>query len=48
MSDLKKFQVELIEHGMAVGALKFGSFTLKSGRSVVPTYFCLEHRRILV
>ncbi|KAK7685005.1 hypothetical protein QCA50_011840 [Cerrena zonata] len=32
MADLQKFQVELIEHGMAVGALKFGSFTLKSGR----------------
>ncbi|KAI0074972.1 orotate phosphoribosyltransferase [Panus rudis PR-1116 ss-1] len=32
MPDLKKYQNELIEHGMAVGALKFGSFTLKSGR----------------
>ena len=37
MSNLKEYQTELIEHGMAVGALKFGSFTLKSGRSVVPT-----------
>ena len=29
---LDKHQSELIEHAMAVGALKFGSFTLKSGR----------------
>ena len=29
---LEKHQSELIEHTMAVGALKFGSFTLKSGR----------------
>ena len=29
---LEKHQAELIEHAMAVGALKFGSFTLKSGR----------------
>ena len=29
---LEKHQSELIEHAMAVGALKFGSFTLKSGR----------------
>ena len=34
MSNLEKYQTELIEHGMAVGALKFGTFTLKSGRSV--------------
>ncbi|THH00725.1 hypothetical protein EW026_g1846 [Hermanssonia centrifuga] len=33
MSSLEKYQTELIEHGMTVGALKFGSFTLKSGRS---------------
>ncbi|GJE86493.1 orotate phosphoribosyltransferase [Phanerochaete sordida] len=33
MSALQKYQTELIEHGMAVGALKFGTFTLKSGRS---------------
>ena len=31
---LQKYQTELIENGMAVGALKFGTFTLKSGRSV--------------
>ncbi|KZT00658.1 orotate phosphoribosyltransferase [Laetiporus sulphureus 93-53] len=30
---LDKFQSELIEHAMAVGALKFGSFVLKSGRN---------------
>ncbi|KAI0777204.1 orotate phosphoribosyltransferase [Trametes elegans] len=30
---LEKYQTELIEHGMAAGALKFGTFTLKSGRS---------------
>nr|VWO95956.1 Uncharacterized protein [Ganoderma boninense] len=30
---LEKYQTELIEHAMAVGALKFGTFTLKSGRS---------------
>jgi orotate phosphoribosyltransferase len=29
---LEKHQSELIEHAMSVGALKFGSFTLKSGR----------------
>lgn len=29
---LEKHQSELIEHAMAVGALKFGTFTLKSGR----------------
>lgn len=29
---LEKYQSELIEHAMAVGALKFGTFTLKSGR----------------
>ncbi|KAI0790499.1 orotate phosphoribosyltransferase [Abortiporus biennis] len=29
---LQKYQTELIEHGMSVGALKFGTFTLKSGR----------------
>ena len=35
MATLQKYQTELIEHGMAVGALKFGTFTLKSGRFVV-------------
>ncbi|KAI0360453.1 orotate phosphoribosyltransferase [Trametes cingulata] len=30
---LEKYQTELIEHGMTVGALKFGTFTLKSGRT---------------
>ncbi|KAI0659372.1 orotate phosphoribosyltransferase [Cubamyces menziesii] len=30
---LEKYQTELIEHGMSVGALKFGTFTLKSGRT---------------
>jgi orotate phosphoribosyltransferase len=34
MAALQKHQTELIEHGMAVGALKFGTFTLKSGRFV--------------
>ncbi|PCH44800.1 orotate phosphoribosyltransferase [Wolfiporia cocos MD-104 SS10] len=33
MSTLDKYQSELIEHGMSVGALKFGSFVLKSGRT---------------
>jgi len=33
MSSLHKLQTELIEHAMEVGALKFGTFTLKSGRS---------------
>jgi hypothetical protein len=32
MSALQPYQTELIEHAMAIGALKFGSFTLKSGR----------------
>ena len=31
---LEKYQTKLIEHAMSVGALKFGTFTLKSGRSV--------------
>ncbi|OJT03448.1 Orotate phosphoribosyltransferase [Trametes pubescens] len=30
---LEKYQTELIEHGMSAGALKFGTFTLKSGRT---------------
>ncbi|KAI1797990.1 orotate phosphoribosyltransferase [Ganoderma leucocontextum] len=30
---LDKYQTELIEDSMAAGALKFGTFTLKSGRS---------------
>jgi hypothetical protein len=34
MSTLKPYQNDLIGHSMAVGALKFGSFTLKSGRYV--------------
>ena len=34
---LHAHQAQLIEHGMAVGALKFGTFTLKSGRSVCPS-----------
>jgi hypothetical protein len=29
---LEKHQSELIEHAMSAGALKFGTFTLKSGR----------------
>ncbi|OCH88378.1 orotate phosphoribosyltransferase [Obba rivulosa] len=33
MSTLDKHQNALIEHSMAVGALKFGSFVLKSGRT---------------
>ena len=32
MTTLEKYQNDLIEKSMAVGALKFGSFTLKSGR----------------
>lgn len=36
---LEKYQTELIEHGMSAGALKFGTFTLKSGRSV-PSLGC--------
>ncbi|KAH9835344.1 orotate phosphoribosyltransferase [Rhodofomes roseus] len=38
MSSLDKYQNDLIEHSMAVGALKFGSFTLKSGR-LSPYFF---------
>jgi orotate phosphoribosyltransferase len=34
--DLQSYQTVLIEHSMAVDALKFGSFTLKSGRQVPP------------
>lgn len=32
MTMLEKYQSDLIEHSMAAGALKFGFFTLKSGR----------------
>ena len=32
---LQKYQTELIEHSLSAGALLFGSFTLKSGRSVL-------------
>lgn len=37
MSSLQTYQTALIEHSMAAGALKFGSFTLKSGR--ISPYF---------
>ncbi|EPS96879.1 hypothetical protein FOMPIDRAFT_1129505 [Fomitopsis schrenkii] len=35
---LEKYQSDLIEHSMAAGALKFGFFTLKSGR-LSPYFF---------
>ncbi|TCD65737.1 orotate phosphoribosyltransferase [Steccherinum ochraceum] len=38
MSQLEQYRTQLIEHGMAAGALKFGSFTLKSGR-LSPYFF---------
>ncbi|KAJ7574387.1 phosphoribosyltransferase-like protein [Mycena floridula] len=38
MSSLKSYQDQLIQDAMAVGALKFGSFTLKSGR-ISPYFF---------
>ncbi|KAI3612970.1 orotate phosphoribosyltransferase [Moniliophthora roreri] len=37
-SELKSYQTELINQAMSVGALKFGSFTLKSGR-ISPYFF---------
>ncbi|TFY70753.1 hypothetical protein EVG20_g2254 [Dentipellis fragilis] len=36
--NLQPYQVELIDHAMTVDALKFGSFTLKSGR-ISPYFF---------
>jgi hypothetical protein len=33
-SSISNYQSDLIEHAMSVEALKFGSFTLKSGRCV--------------
>jgi len=38
MSSLETYQVELVDHSLSVGALKFGTFTLKSGR-VSPYFF---------
>lgn len=35
MSTLETYQVQLVNDSLAVGALKFGSFTLKSGRCVL-------------
>ncbi|KAK7047854.1 orotate phosphoribosyltransferase [Paramarasmius palmivorus] len=37
-SNLQSYQTDLINHAMSVGALKFGSFTLKSGR-ISPYFF---------
>lgn len=37
ISALPDYKSQLIEHAMAVGALKFGTFTLKSGRYVFRT-----------
>ena len=44
MSNLEVYQNELIERAMSVGALKFGSFVLKSGRSAYPTLDLDTHR----
>ena len=44
MSNLETYQNELIERAMSVGALKFGSFVLKSGRSGSPTLDLDPHR----
>lgn len=41
---LPEYKTQLIEHAMAVGALKFGTFTLKSGRCVPPV-FSSNHKR---
>ncbi|KAJ7199235.1 orotate phosphoribosyltransferase [Mycena pura] len=38
MSVLAAYQSDLIQHAMEIGALKFGSFTLKSGR-ISPYFF---------
>jgi hypothetical protein len=35
MSTLETYQVQLVNDSLSVGALKFGSFTLKSGRCVL-------------
>ncbi|KAJ7056191.1 orotate phosphoribosyltransferase [Mycena amicta] len=38
MAGLAEYQSSLIQHAMEIGALKFGSFTLKSGR-ISPYFF---------
>ncbi|KAG7085596.1 hypothetical protein E1B28_003147 [Marasmius oreades] len=38
MSELQPYQADLIDKAMSVGALKFGTFTLKSGREA-PYFF---------
>jgi hypothetical protein len=37
MSSLETYQAQLVDDSLSVGALKFGSFTLKSGRCVSET-----------
>lgn len=46
MSSLKSYQMALIEHSMSVEALKFGSFTLKSGRRVIQYLFSLVNNNL--
>lgn len=40
---LKSYQEDLISHSMTVGALKFGTFTLKSGRYVLTRTHIMDY-----
>lgn len=41
LSVLEDYQMELIDSALSIGALKFGSFVLKSGRFVLTLFHCI-------